>query len=376
MLNTETKYSYNDIAIVPAIYSTIEHRNECNPYDEDGNLPIFASPMSTVVCEENIEIFEKNHIIPIVPRNISYDKRIVYIKKGKWVAFGLQEFKETFIDNDWDIEMYPKPKALIDIANGHMRSMHLIVKEAKQKYGMENIIIMVGNIANAETYRVLADCGADYIRISIGTGGGCLSSSNLGVHMPIASLIDDIYNIKEERYDNWQHCPKVIADGGVRNFSDVIKALALGADYVMCGSIFAQLIESAAPTSLINENDETIPINQFFSTISTNDDGTFNVVLKDAYGIKEYNSVKINKTFYGMASKQGQIAINGKKTKTSEGLMKILNATTKIDKWVDNMKSYLQSAMSYTDCVALNEFNPDNVDCVVISTQTKESINK
>ena len=68
--------------------------------------------------------------------------------------------------------------------------------------------------------------------------------------------------------------------------------------------------------------------------------------------------------------------INGEKKKTSEGIQKIFSATTNLRKWKENMVSYMQSAMSYTNCYYIDEFNPENVDCIVISNQTKESINK
>ena len=63
----EIKYCYNDISIVPAIKSNIEHRDECKPFLSErdiDNLPIFASPMSTVVNKENFSLFEDNQIIP------------------------------------------------------------------------------------------------------------------------------------------------------------------------------------------------------------------------------------------------------------------------------------------------------------------------
>ena len=52
MLIKEMKYSYNDIAIVPAVKSNVEHRSECNPFTvqfNNSDLPIFTAPMSTVV---------------------------------------------------------------------------------------------------------------------------------------------------------------------------------------------------------------------------------------------------------------------------------------------------------------------------------------
>ena len=49
------KYSYNDISIVPAVISDIEHRAECNPYDDKGMLPLFTAPMDSVVNLENFK---------------------------------------------------------------------------------------------------------------------------------------------------------------------------------------------------------------------------------------------------------------------------------------------------------------------------------
>ena len=110
---------------------------------------------------------------------------------------------------------------------------------------------------------------------------GCITSSNTSIHYPMASLINDVFQVKQSLQliadSTGKKLPYIIADGGIRNYSDVIKALALGSDYVMIGSLFASLYESCAKTVKID-------------------------------GIKY-------KEFYGMASKQGQIAINGKKTK-------------------------------------------------------------
>ena len=63
----------------------------------------------------------------------------------------------------------------------------------------------------------------------------------------MASLIDECVSIKkivERDRNNYKSVPKIIADGGFNNYDDIIKALALGADYVMCGKIFAQCEEA------------------------------------------------------------------------------------------------------------------------------------
>lgn len=370
MLRTDrTLYSYNDVMIEPAKISNISSRSECNPYIEDEMLPIFTAPMSTVVDEKNYDLWEQNHIIPIMPRNINLVTRNDYARRGKWAAFSLNEFYEMFC-NPYGANISSIVwKVLIDIANGHMQRLYDAVKQAKEIHG-DKIQIMVGNIANPETIGDCITAGVDMCRVGIGGGSGCITASNTGIYYPYASLLDDIVKEKNKMlwsldelrrchyemkmdisipgYDNLdvfiaeQHKKianfKIIADGNIRSYSDVNKALALGADYVMIGSVFASLEESAGKT------------------------------------IRKLG--KYYKEFYGMASKEGQIAINGKKTKTSEGIAKLLPITGTIPQWSTNMADYLRSAMSYCNIRDVKDFNPTNVDVNVISSNTKSSINQ
>lgn len=367
MLIKETKYSYNDIAIVPAIVSSIDHREECWPFWEftdNTRLPIFTAPMSTVVNESNFELFSDNYILPILPRNISLETRIQYLKKGKWAAVGLDEFYDLFIKNQWKSKT--TTSVVIDIANGHMRRLIEYVKHAKNIYDID-VQIMCGNIANPETFRELAKAGADYVRVGIGVGSGCTTWSNVGIGYPIASLIHETYKIAKNLEKTYDKVPAIIADGGIRNYSDVIKALALGADFVMIGSEFAKLVESAAPTFYYKKDKTIVGIDPLDCSVISNNDGTFMI---------DSDTVNLHKLFYGMASKQGQIDLNGSKTRTSEGIPKVFDCTTNLSTWIENMCDYLKSAMSYVDIYDIQDFNPENVDCVVISQQTKESINK
>lgn len=374
MLIKEMKYSYNDIAIVPAIKSNVEHRSECNPYTGkfgESSLPIFTAPMSTVVNVHNFELFEQNHIIPILPRNFPLETRIYYLKRGKWAAVGLQEFEDLFLNNDWDMELYPDVNVLIDIANGHMTKLHNIIYDAKTKYKWSNRFkIMAGNIANPMTYYELAKAGADFVRLSVGSGSGCATSTLVGVHYPIVSLIDETYKIKKKLEHAGEWTPMIIADGGIRDYDDVNKSLASGSDYVMIGGLFSKLVESAAPTFYYDKDGVSIhEINPFEHKIDAYPDGTFDID-------EEYIIDNLHKVFYGMASRRGQEDIQGKKTKTSEGVEKVFDCTTNLRKWSENMVTFMQSAMSYTNCMYLGDFNPENVDCCVISNQTQESINK
>ena len=392
-LKTSVKYSYNDVMVEPAILSTIEHRAECNPYDENGMLPLFTAPMDSVVGLNNFDLFEKNGIIPILPRTESLENRLKFAYEGKWAAFSLLEFEDEFTVADSKSELGVKTiRALIDMANGHVARLYEAVRKAKGVYD-DHIEIMVGNIANPETYRVCVESKINFIRVSVGTGCGCLSSSNCSIHYPIASLINEIYEIKQEYIEKGvdkDSLPKIIADGGIRNYSDIIKSLALGSDYVMVGSVFARMLESSAVKIMsrgITNNGKKIqlmfPIERYENIRYENElwkgDYTDDFVEKmKAMGrtVEKENHVigNLDAKFYGMASKAGQIAMKGKKVHTSEGIEKILPVTYTMGTWVENFTDYIRSAMSYTNSRTLDELRQANV--LVVSQNTYNSVNK
>lgn len=360
MIINELKYSYNDLTLVPARISRVKSRSECNPFfDGEGRLPIFTAPMASVVSHTNYGEFIAEGITPIIPRNIDLNNRLSLAKEGIWVALSLNEFKEYFIDNADKLPNGKQYNICVDIANGHMKYLYDLCKEGKETavelgYGLT---IMTGNIANPETLRDLADSGCDLIRCAIGSGNGCITSSNTAVHYPIASLIAEARDIRTELESEGKKCPKIIADGGIRNYSDVIKALALGADYVMIGSLFSKCIESCADKFTCLEGNEYVPC-------------------KQSRAEEFYNQgLTVFAKFFGMASADGQRSISGKKTKTSEGITKYLKIEYSLPKWADNMKSYLKSAMSYCDCLTLEEFIGKQ-KLVVNSVHTINSVNK
>lgn len=180
----------------------------------------------------------------------------------------------------------------------------------------------------------------------------CITTSNVSIHYPQASLINECYKVKLKYFS--KDSPYIIADGGIRNYDHVIKALALGADYVMIGSLFAQCIESAGEkyTSDGSGFDYNIwdPASLEINYKTGEWGGRLKLLRKDDY------IGKIDVKFFGMASADGQKSISGHKTKTAEGITKYLPVKYTLKGWVNNMESYLRSAMSYCDCKELNDF--------------------
>lgn len=370
ILNTKG-YAYNDLTIVPAEISNISSRTQCDPYIVDNKLPIFTAPMASVVNDINYNIFLQNKITPIIPRNIDIKTRILLMNKEIWVALSLNEFTDLFINNYKDRideccnHYYNHYYICVDIANGHMKSLYEACFYAK-KLAIQNnyeLRIMTGNIANPETYKWICKFNEtckhkviDYIRIGIGSGAGCITSSNTSIHYPMASLIDECYNITK-RFMRAE-TPYIIADGGIRNYSDVIKALALGADFVMVGSLFSQCIESAGDKysmNQLNKIDMRFNYNAWEeNSLRINENGEWFGHIKELKDEKYIG--KLNVKFFGMASADGQKSISGKKTKTSEGITKYLPVKYTLRGWTENMISYLRSAMSYTNCTRLEYF--------------------
>lgn len=335
-------YGYPDLTIIPSVVSHIDSRTECDPYI-NGMLPIFTAPMNTVVNLETASTYENEGIIPVLPRTEPLETRMLYCNNF-WTAFSLSEFEDLFVTNaEKYLGKYADYFVCVDIANGHMAKLHELCTKAKLT-AIEhncNLFIMTGNIANPETYRLLCSMCIepdipviDYIRLSIGSGSQCLTAPNTGVHYPIATLINECRKIKN--IFSAFNPPKIIADGGIRNYGDVIKALALGADYVMIGGLFASLYESASP--LLNAE-----FKQAY-TCDTEEDKRMQIASDNYY-----------KECYGMSTKKAQSLI-GKTTRTSEGKYSYVPVKYTLHQWVDNMEDLLKSAMSYCNCRTLKDF--------------------
>lgn len=361
---TNTKFDFNDLLIQPAKKTDIDSRKQVNPFDKNGMLPIFTAPMDTVVDEENYELFHIGRINVCMPRKVKSPREKqtnVSTDFRTFTSMSLDEFIEKYINNtvffgpgvsvNSDEGYEYSHYVLIDIANGHMKKMINTVKKAKEKYG-NRLFIMAGNVANPDTYVELSEAGADAVRIGIGNGNGCLTTQQTGIGYPMASLIRECHNRSILMLNNRA---LIIADGGMKSYSDIIKALALGADYVMVGSLLNKCLESCGETRVF----------KYFKI--------------DPYSnLAEFlfhKGYKLTKRFRGMSTKEVQKNWGNEVLKTSEGVVRIRPVEYTISQWRNNMEDYLRSAMSYTNCKTLEEFI-GNVKFNVISEQSYLRFNK
>jgi len=344
------KFDFDDILIVPEIKSHITSRYKDITLPQ--KLPLFTAPMDTVVDLKNKNIFIENRINVVLPRTVTYESYLAHkvLNQGSltdaiinnnidnediFISFGFDDLDKIYngvYSKDFQ-RLHKNAKILIDVANGHMQKIVDYAVEIKRL--RPDVTIMVGNIANPETYRWYAGqkC-VDYIRLGIGNGGGCLTTKQSGIGYPMASLIYETKQIKNEmELQGNENLPKIIADGGMKDYSDIIKALALGADYVMLGSILNKTLESCADSYLFGFKLNNKWAEYFFNR---------------KYPVKKY--------FRGMSTKEAQKAMGKTKFKTSEGVVRFRKVEYKLQGWMENFEHYLRNAMSYSGSKTLEEF--------------------
>jgi len=498
MYDKNVKLDFHDLRVKPAIISEINSRAQINPYytHENGKefLPIFTAPMDTVIDNNNAKLFEDCKIHTIIPRGENQPR---WGSEHRFKSIGLDDFISQYIDVDQNEQYFQSQKTiyiLIDMANGHMNKLYNAVKSAKKMYG-EKMVLMVGNIANPETYKMFAEIGVDFVRIGIGNGNACflgetlvltkngkkriediivgeyvlthdgtyqevlakhtngeekelikindttstkdheyyvihkdfkdiindenihqyakfvraeeltedyflleidmkkyklieikskeiiklknlitvydltvnknhtytangmivhncLTTKQTTIGYPMASLIEECRKIKIQKgfYNT-----KIVADGGMKDFSDVILALAIGADYVMVGSLFNKALESCGDTYLFKK----IKVNQYSDFAKW--------LFKKKF--------KLTKKFRGMSTKEVQKKWGKEIIKTSEGVVKKQEVQYTLQQWTKNFEDYLRTAMSYTNSKNLDYFIGE-VEIIRISDKAYDRFNK
>jgi IMP dehydrogenase/GMP reductase len=325
-------YSLDEICLIPTTLSGVEHRGDVNLLTNKNNYPIFTAPMASIVDDSNYQTLKNHKLNVIIPRSVDFNMRLAFFKDGEWVAFGFKEASVIF--EKLEIGEGIVLRLCIDQANGHMESLLSLCKKYKDKFG-ERIKIMTGNIANPYAYRHYAAAGVDYIRCSIGSGNVCTTSVQTGMHYPMGSLLTKLKEEKEfikkaiELKANYRSVPKIIADGGFKRIDQCVKALALGADFVMLGEILAKSEEAC---------------------------GTI-VAERNKYGFK-------SREYFGMSTEKAQILVNNASffkvedftPKHTEGQVKTVDIEYKLSEWLGDFEHALRSSMSYAGAKRLDQF--------------------
>ena len=249
--------TYDDIQLVPR-HSTVSSRKDISlatplskRYKID--IPIVASPMDTV-CETNMAIkmmdlggvgcihrfcgmIEQAEMVSKVAihkysNNYDSDKKLNPYYRPVMAAIGVskrdKDRAKMLVDAGCEV-------LLIDVAHGDHENVIQMIKWCKKKFTKKDVDIIAGNIATSEAAERLQDAGVDGLRVGIGGGSLCTTRMRTGFGVPNVTCLEEIQKVAKV---------PIMADGGIRSSGDMAKALAVGAQNVMIGSLIAGTDES------------------------------------------------------------------------------------------------------------------------------------
>ena len=240
--------TYDDISLVPTEISRVKSRNEpitaCDFLGAKLSLPILSSPMDTVTGLDMATELTNSGCLGILNRFDSSLSNVLTSEAGteniRSVSIGLNTDLST-------IEKLAARKMIIclDTANASNKEVLNKTEEVKKHFDVK---LIVGNIANGATLKQLKDAGADAVRVGIGSGSVCSTSIQTGIGIgQVSSILDVLYTRDKENLKI-----KIIADGGIKSAGDVAKAISLGADVAMLGRMLAGTKET--PGEVIKYN--------------------------------------------------------------------------------------------------------------------------
>jgi IMP dehydrogenase len=258
----KTALTYDDIQLVPA-YSSIKSRQNIKLHtllsERYGLLnPIVASPMDTVCEFEMAYKMAELGGVGCIHRFMGIQEQRDIVERLYHAIYG-EGFGGTIAESwgvmydDWHAEIKQVPimaaigvqeedkeraraleaaganVLLIDVAHGHHQNVLDMIDWCKENLP-EHVDIIAGNIATAEAAEHLQTYGANGLRVGIGGGSLCTTRIKTGFGVPNVTSLEEIVKVSNV---------PVMADGGIRTSGDMAKALAIGADTIMLGSLLA-----------------------------------------------------------------------------------------------------------------------------------------
>ena len=243
--------TYGDISLVPS-YSNIASRSlvklDCKVTTGYSlGIPLVASCMDTVCGLDMMVAIQKFGGVGCLHRFMSIDEQVGIITKYHELTDNGLSMAAVGVGEEGKRRAVALAKCgvnilIIDVAHGHHENVIQMVKWCKETLP-KSVEIIGGNIATAQAAIDLQEAGVDGLRVGIGGGSLCTTRVQTGFGIPNVTCLEEISAVATV---------PVMADGGIRTSGDIAKALAVGADNVMLGSLLAGTAE--APGKIIEKN--------------------------------------------------------------------------------------------------------------------------
>jgi IMP dehydrogenase len=138
----------------------------------------------------------------------------------------------------------------LDSSDGYSEWQAKTARDIRKKYG-DSVVIGGGNVVSADGFRYLVEkAEVDFVKVGIGGGSICITREQKGIGRGQASAVMDVAQARDQYLKETGIYVPICSDGGLNSDTQVIVALAMGADFVMMGKYFAMTEES--PTAKIS----------------------------------------------------------------------------------------------------------------------------
>lgn len=323
-------YTLDDILLQPQ-YSEIRSRKEVDLTTDLGNgitlkFPIISSPMDTVTDAKMATRLARIGGLGIIHRYNSIARQAaavriaVYDGQGGHVGAAVGTTGD-YLERAKELVDAGATVICVDVAHGHHIMMKEALHELRNTFG-DKLHIMAGNVATTFGFQQLQRWGADSIRCGIGGGSACSTRIQTGHGVTNLRTIEECAEQPKKA--------KLILDGGIKNAGDIVKALAVGADAVMIGSLLAGT--DASPGEIV--------------------DG--------------------RKLYRGMASKEAQMAWRGKAS-AAEGVVSSVPYVGLLEDYIEELCGNIRSGCSYSGARNIKELKERAVYDIISQSAQQES---
>ena len=226
---------------------------------------LITAPAGVSLKEANDIIWEhKLNSLPIVDKDGNLDSLVFrkdYESKKTNVNELLDDSKRYVVGAGINTRDYAKrvPALVeagadvlcIDSSEGFSEWQKLTIEWIRANYG-DSVKVGAGNVVDADGFRFLAECGADFVKVGIGGGSICITRETKGIGRGQATATIEVAKARDEYYKETGIYVPICSDGGIVHDYHMTLALAMGSDFIMLGRYFSRFEES--PTNKISIN--------------------------------------------------------------------------------------------------------------------------
>jgi len=297
-------------------------------------VPIISSNMDSVTNLETCKVLANHNFISCFPKHMNESLLNTLFEKEMWrpdtymLSCGTsRQDVNRLIDVAYRLYNFDIDPTFIcvDVANGYTKELKDACKKIRDY--IPNIVLVAGNVVTPDGVLDLIESGVDIVKVGIGSGSVCETRLKAGVGYPQFSAVQEC---SEAAHSAGGY---IISDGGIVYPCDIVKAFGAGADFVMCGSMFAGHDESPG------------------------------------------DEIDGNKLFYGMASNTAMNKYNGPSDyRTAEGKTVVLPCKGPLELTLRDIEGSIRSACAYTNSKSIGDLQ-NNVEFIGVVNHHNTSLN-